>query len=68
VLLHPGADAWTPTSMSQPVFDRVAATKRLQELTNGSHLPLEQPAWDELRDAIRLVLEAIQTGRQEIDN
>ncbi len=49
LLVHPGADAWTPIALSQRVFDRVQAPKRMRELTNGSHLPLEQPAFDELR-------------------
>lgn len=48
LLVHPGADAWTPTPMSLATFDRIAAPKHFAELSNGSHLPLEQPAYDEL--------------------
>ncbi|GGY36921.1 alpha/beta hydrolase [Parvularcula lutaonensis] len=48
LLVHPGADAWTPTRLSLAVFDRIEADKRFVELSNGSHLPLEQPANDEL--------------------
>jgi pimeloyl-ACP methyl ester carboxylesterase len=49
LLVHPGADGWTPTAMSRPVFDRAPGPKRFRELTNGSHLPLERPALDELK-------------------
>lgn len=66
LLLHPGADLWTPTAMSRPVFDRVAAPKRLRELSNGSHLPLERPAWDELLAEVRPTLAAFGTGGSRI--
>lgn len=62
LLLHPGADQWTPTAMSRTVFDRVSADKRLRELTNGSHLPLEQPAWGEMCDEIGRCLKVFARG------
>lgn len=49
LLVHPGADTWTPTEISRPAFDRVHAPKGLVELSNGAHLPLERPAFDELK-------------------
>lgn len=52
LLLHPGADEWTPTEVSRTVFDRVPSAKQFQELSNGSHMPAEAPAWHELRDGI----------------
>jgi len=52
LLVHPGADEWTPTAMSLPVFDQVPSTKRLRVLTNGSHMPAEFPAWAELSDEV----------------
>lgn len=52
LLVHPGADRWTPTEISRRAFARVQGPKRLRELTNGSHLPLERPALDELRQEI----------------
>ena len=52
LLAHPGADAWTPIELSRRTFDRLRGPKRLRILTNGSHLPLEQPAFDELRAEI----------------
>lgn len=52
LLAHPGADAWTPVALSMPAFDRIGTQKRLRVLTNGSHLPAERPAYDELRAEI----------------
>ncbi len=59
LLIHPGADAWTPTALSNPAFGRVRGDKRLRELTNGSHLPLEQPALQELQDEVRSFLTSV---------
>lgn len=56
LLAHPGADAWTPTDMSRPAFDRVEGPKELVELGNGSHLPLERPALDELKASVERFL------------
>lgn len=52
LLVHPGADQWTPTAMSLPVFERLQTKKDLIELSNGTHLPLEQPAFAEFGDAV----------------
>jgi pimeloyl-ACP methyl ester carboxylesterase len=49
LLVHPGADAWTPTALSRAAFEKVRGEKEFVELTNGSHLPAEHPAIDELR-------------------
>ena len=48
LLVHPGADEWTPTELSVAVFDKIDADKRFHELSNGSHLPVERPAYEEL--------------------
>lgn len=48
LLVHPGADAWTPTPISLATFNRIEARKQFVELSNGSHLPIEQPAYSEL--------------------
>lgn len=58
LLVHPGADLWTPTELSLPVFEAVPTPKTLRVLTNGAHLPLEQPAWTELLDAALAFLDA----------
>ena len=61
LLVHPGADTWTPTAMSLPVFDAVPTPKRLQVLSNGSHMPAETPAWAELCIEVRAFLDAISS-------
>jgi pimeloyl-ACP methyl ester carboxylesterase len=60
LLVHPGADSWTPTAMSRPAFDRVLGDKRLRELSNGSHLPAERPARLELEQEMRDFLAAVE--------
>ena len=60
LLVHPGADAWTPTALSRPAFARIEGEKEMVELTNGSHLPAEQPARDELRTHIESFLEKLR--------
>ncbi|MDP3526266.1 MAG: alpha/beta hydrolase [Hoeflea sp.] len=59
LLVHPGADAWTPPELSRRAFERVSGPKEFVVLTNGSHLPLELPARDELRDHVRRFLAAV---------
>jgi pimeloyl-ACP methyl ester carboxylesterase len=49
LLIHPGADDWTPTELSLAAFEVIEGSKRVFEMTNGSHLPLEQPAFSELQ-------------------
>lgn len=48
LLVHPGCDAWTPVSMSMPVFEAISSPKQLTVLSNGAHAPLESPAYGEL--------------------
>ncbi len=57
LLAHPGADAWTPVALSRPLFERLAGPKELIVLSNGSHLPLQSPAWRELSQATRAFLD-----------
>lgn len=59
LLVHPGDDAWTPTALSRAVFDRIAARKSFVELPGGSHLPVEQPAYDALNAHVADFLDAI---------
>ena len=59
LLVHPGSDVWTPTALSRPAFDRVQGEKDMVELTNGSHLPAERPAFDELRTHVARFLDRI---------
>lgn len=59
LLAHPGADRWTPTALSVAVYDRIDARKTFVELSNGSHLPLEQPAFRELTQHVEEFLDAV---------
>lgn len=52
LLVHPGADTWTPPDLSLPAYERVAGPKDYVVLGNGSHLPLERPAFVELKERI----------------
>ena len=59
LLAHPGADDWTPTHLSIETFARIDADKAFVQLTNGSHLPLEQPAYGELNEQIAKFLAVV---------
>jgi len=63
LLVHPGADAWTPTAMSLRTFEALNADKRFVELSNGSHLPAERPAFQELSGAVIQFLEEVAGQR-----
>ena len=57
LLIHPGEDDWTPFELSRKKLDEIEAPKKeWRELSNGGHLPLEQPAFSELSDHIRVFL------------
>ncbi|MFN3834721.1 MAG: alpha/beta hydrolase [Glycocaulis sp.] len=62
LLVHPGADAWTPTELSLRVYERIEGPKEFVELSNGSHLPLERPAFDELQASISRFLDGPPAG------
>lgn len=62
LLVHPGADRWTPTALSRSVFERVDARKTFVELSNGAHLPLEQPAFRELTQRVEQFLDDVGAG------
>ena len=59
LLLHPGADDWTPTALSLEVYDRIESEKAFIELANGSHLPLEAPAAEQLQSAVQAFLDRV---------
>jgi len=52
LLLQPGADRWTPFSVTQPFWQRVAAQKSLVTLEHAGHFPLEQPGLEQMREAM----------------
>ena len=55
-LIHPGSDDWTPTALSMPIFERLETDKTFVELSNGTHLPLEDPAFREMGEAMKAFL------------
>lgn len=59
LVIHPGADRWTPTALSRNVFERIDARKTFVELSNGAHLPLEQPAYRELTQRVEQFLDEV---------
>jgi len=61
LLVHPGADRWTPFALSLPLFEALAAPKRLVILEGAAHLPFAQPAFDEMQDAVLAFLGALGT-------
>jgi len=52
LLLQPGADRWTPFSVTEPFWQRVAAQKSMVTLDNAGHFPLEQPGLEQMREAM----------------
>ncbi|MEM8618020.1 MAG: alpha/beta hydrolase [Pseudomonadota bacterium] len=58
-LVHPGEDDWTPLDISLQTFERIQAEKDIKVLSNGSHLPLEQPAFAELSSLMEAFLATI---------
>ncbi|MCI5048420.1 MAG: alpha/beta hydrolase [Aquisalinus sp.] len=58
LLVHPGADEWTPVDLSLPLYEKIQSDKQLLVLSNGSHAPIEQPALEELRMAMTDFLKA----------
>lgn len=63
LLAHPGQDAWTPTELSLTVFEKIEAAKRFVELSNGSHLPAEAPAYRELIAEVERFLSEVGNQR-----
>jgi len=59
LLVHPGADLWTPTALSLVVFNKIIGRKDFRQLSNGAHLPLEQPAYEELKIEMRGFLDKV---------
>lgn len=62
LVIHPGADRWTPTALSRTVFERIEARKTFVALSNGEHLPLEQPAYRELTQRVEQFLDDVAAG------
>lgn len=61
LMVHPACDDWTPVSISDRFFQRLAAPKQRVLLANCGHFPIEQPGLDQLRDALLPFVQRIAT-------
>lgn len=53
LLTQPDKDRWTPLHLSTPFLNRIKkADVKIVKLENGGHYPVEQPALDQMHDAI----------------
>ncbi|WMT38846.1 alpha/beta hydrolase [Paenibacillus sp. D2_2] len=53
LLTQPEQDRWTPLHLSTPFLDKITKVDvKIVTLENGSHYPVEQPALDQMHDAI----------------
>lgn len=66
LLVHPGADTWTPTALSRRTLETIEAQeKRFVELPDGAHLPVEQPALDALMAEVAAFLKGVCASQAE---
>lgn len=56
LVIHPGADPWTPGELSRPFFNRIAAPKEWVDLPGCGHLPYEEPGVSVMWEAIERFL------------
>ncbi len=52
LLVHPGADRWTPPGLSTSFLDRVRSPHRAVLLEGAGHFPVEQPGLDQMQQAV----------------
>lgn len=62
LMVHPADDRWTAAALSTRFLARVAAPTTLVLLTYAGHLPVEQPGLEQLRDAVRRILDEVACG------
>lgn len=65
VLVHPGADEWTPPDESLKTFKKVSSEKRYVLLPSGSHLPIEPGAFAAMVQEIGIVLGGAVSGSRQ---
>lgn len=56
ILVHPGADRWTPPSLSRRTLARMCADHEVILLENCSHFPLEEPGLSQMVTIVEEVL------------
>jgi alpha-beta hydrolase superfamily lysophospholipase len=60
LMVHPGADEWTPLGVSRPFYDRLRADKELVVLEGAGHFPIEATAVDALERAVTTFLARVE--------
>jgi alpha-beta hydrolase superfamily lysophospholipase len=60
LLANPAADEWTTIEASRPFFDRIKGPKELVMLENCGHLPIEEPGFTQLEQAVVAFLERLR--------
>jgi alpha-beta hydrolase superfamily lysophospholipase len=60
LLVHPGDDRWTDTSLSRLFFDRLACEKKLCMLEGAGHFPIEESGLRQLEEQCLRFLESHQ--------
>lgn len=65
LLVHPGQDTWTPPELSRKALARLPEPTSFHPLSQGSHLPVEEPARTELAAAIRAFLAGVEARGAE---
>jgi alpha-beta hydrolase superfamily lysophospholipase len=59
ILLQPEVDHWTPFSVTEPFWDRVATKKEMVVLGNAGHYPIEQPGLSQMKSAMVKFIERL---------
>ncbi|MCU1444187.1 MAG: hypothetical protein JWQ59_2337 [Cryobacterium sp.] len=71
LMTHPAEDRWTPLSLSQPFFDRIAGPKSLVMLERCGHFPVEEPGLSAMMNAVAQFVNAPADevlGHGEVDH
>lgn len=53
LIVHPGAEWWTPAALTRRTSARLAGPKRMVELEGGGHFPVEPAAWARMVEELR---------------
>jgi pimeloyl-ACP methyl ester carboxylesterase len=53
LLVHPAEDQWTPYSLSQSFFERLAGPKEVRLLDGCGHAPIEEPGIFQLEESVK---------------
>lgn len=63
LMVHPGADRWTPVELSRPFFDRLPGKRRLVMLDGCGHMPVEDPGLRQMAEALRSFADEATSAR-----